>query len=591
MTFDKRFILLPLLAVLICGWQSGAQPNPANFKAQVKEIADAAWQESLSQSVSLRLKHQQPIEEFPDITLEQAEKDAASARAMITRIDAIPRQNLDHEDALTLDIIRWEAESRVEAAKYYWLSFSVTPYVAGWKRFAEMHRVFATHPFKTAADLANYLTLTGEYAAYLDQSLDKLKRQEAKGIRLPKPEIPAVIELFSAHRANTDKLFSVAPTRLEKLDAGAAADFQAKLQAAIKDRINPAFDHLLAFLKGDYQQRAPETVGLGQYPEGKAYYRYLTRLHTTLNLTPEQAHEIGLKRVAELSRRMRQIRDSLGFKGAQAEFHQMLRANPKFLARTPAEVEARYLGYIRKMEPLIPRYFARTPKAPYGVKRLDPAVEGSMTFGFYQPPAPGNPIGQYNYNGSKLADRSLVMAGPLIYHELIPGHHFHLASQSENTALPMARREFLQAGAFTEGWGNYAVGLAAEAGLLDDPYDQYGQAIFDMFISVRLVVDTGMNYFGWPLERARDYMRQHTFQSETEIRTESLRYSVDMPGQALAYKIGVEKFEELRARAKSALGDKFDLRAFHQAVLGSGAMPLTILEKHIDWFIAQERKR
>ena len=152
----------------------------------------------------------------------------------------------------------------------------------------------------------------------------------------------------------------------------------------------------------------------------------------------------------------------------------------------------------------------------------------------------------------------------------------------------MIRRELIGVGAFNEGWGNYAAILAAELGMLDDPYDQYGHAIFDMFISVRLVVDTGMNAFGWSLEKARNFMREHTFQSETQILSESLRYSVDMPGQALAYKMGVEKILSLRDHAREKLGDKFDIRKFHQAIIGSGAMPMTILEKHIDWFIEQE---
>lgn len=588
MTYKENFFHLLILLIALGCQSVGQAQDTARLKAQVKEIADADWQQTLEQNIFLRLKYGLPIRTLPDLSPEQAGKDADYARSLIRKIDAVPQQKLDHEDALTLDILRWQAQNAVEAQKHYWLAFPITPYVAG-QSLNFVHQVLASRRFKTADDLANYLELTDKYAVLLDQMLAKIKGQDERGIRLPKPEIPAVVALFSAHRANAEKIFSVLSQRLDGLADTATSDFQAKLQAAIRERVNPAFDRLIAFLQSDYQQRTPEVVGYSRYPDGKDYYRHLVRLHTTLDLTPEQIHDIGLKRVAELSRRMQQIRDSLGFKGSQAEFHQMLRTNTRFLAKTPAEVEERYMGYIRRMEPLISRYFSKTPKAPYGVKRLNPALEASMTFGYYQPPTPDNPIGQYNYNGSQLQNRSLVMAGPLIYHELIPGHHFHLASQNENTELPMARREFLLAGAFNEGWGNYAAGLAAEAGLLDDPYDQYGKAIFDMFISVRLVVDTGMNYFGWSLQRARDYMKQHTFSSATEINSESLRYSVDLPGQALAYKIGVDKLEELRRKAKEQLGDKFDLRTFHHAVLGSGAMPLSILEKHLDWFIASEK--
>lgn len=206
-----------------------------------------------------------------------------------------------------------------------------------------------------------------------------------------------------------------------------------------------------------------------------------------------------------------------------------------------------------------------------------------MTFGYYQPPTPDEPVGRYYYNGSKLDQRPQIWAGPLIYHELIPGHHFHIALQSENEELPSYRREYLSASAFNEGWGNYGALLAREMGLLDDPYDRYGAALFDVFISARLVLDTGMNLLGWPLEEARAYMREHTFQSETEIATETLRYSTDLFGQALAYKGGLEKLVELRETVRGRAGGSFDIRDFHDAVLGSGAMPLTILERHVRW--------
>jgi uncharacterized protein (DUF885 family) len=589
----RGFLLLLILLLTPGGQGAGQAQETSRLKAEVNQIADAEWQHQLERSFYLQFKYGRPVKTLADLSPEQARKNADDASALIRTIDSIKEPGskpaIDHEDALTLQILGWQAENTIEAEKYYWLAFPITPYVGG-QSLNFIHQILAAQRFSSTDDLANYLGLVDQYVALLDQMLAKTKGQDERGIRLPRPEIPAVVALFSAHRANSEKIFSVASSRLSGFTGPVTSDFQAKLQKAIKERVNPAFDGLINFLQGDYQQRAPEAVGYSQYPQGKDYYRHLVRLYTTLDLTPEQVHNLGLKRVGELSQKMQRIRDGLGFKGTQAEFHQMLRTDPRFLAKTPAEVEARYMGYIHRMEPLIPRYFSHTPRAPYGVKRLDPAVEASMTFGYYQQPTPDNPIGQYNYNGSKLEDRSLVIAGPVIYHELIPGHHFHLASQNENTALPMVRREFAQAGAFNEGWGNYAAGLAAEAGLLDDPYDQYGKAIFDMFISVRLVVDTGMNYYGWSLQRARDYMKQYAFQSETEINSESLRYSVDLPGQALAYKIGVEKFEELRERTKRELGDKFDIREFHQAVLGSGAMPMSILDKHIDWFIAAKRR-
>jgi uncharacterized protein (DUF885 family) len=235
-------------------------------------------------------------------------------------------------------------------------------------------------------------------------------------------------------------------------------------------------------------------------------------------------------------------------------------------------------------------YFARRPKAPYGVKRLDAEREPALTFGIYEPPSPTEPRGLYRYNGSRLEERSLITAGPLAYHELVPGHHFQIALQDENQALPRFRRELWDT-AYTEGWGDYAAHLAEEMGMYEDPYDLYGRLAMDMFISVRLVVDTGMNALGWPRSKAVAYMREHLTESDTQIATESLRYSVDIPGQALAYKMGSRGLVELRRRAESALGARFDVRRFHDCVLGSGSLPLETLGRKVDAFIAREKSR
>jgi uncharacterized protein (DUF885 family) len=231
------------------------------------------------------------------------------------------------------------------------------------------------------------------------------------------------------------------------------------------------------------------------------------------------------------------------------------------------------------------------PAAPYGVKRLDPELEGAMTFGYYQVPTSSDPKGYYRYNGTSLDKRSLLGAGSLISHELVPGHHFQLNLQAENTSLPRWRREGIGYTAFIEGWGEYSSALAGELGMYEESYDLAGRILFDMFLTSRLVVDTGMNTLGWSRKKAMDYLRANTDRSDSEIETETLRYSCDIPAQALAYKMGSRKLWELRDRAQKALGGRFDIRRYHDALLNSGAMPLDILEKHVDWFIAQEKAR
>jgi uncharacterized protein (DUF885 family) len=265
-----------------------------------------------------------------------------------------------------------------------------------------------------------------------------------------------------------------------------------------------------------------------------------------------------------------------------------LRTDPRFLAKTPDEVGERLMAALHRIEPQIPRWFLRKPRAPYGVRRLGAESEGSWTFGYYQQPSATDPQGTYYYNGSKLDQRPLVDAAALIYHELLPGHHFQIALQLENKALPAFRRSSFPT-AFVEGWGEYASNLGIEMGVYDDPYALYGRLAADMMLTTRLVVDTGMNALGWPRSRAMDLMRDNCLISDTQIETETLRYSASIPGQALAYKIGSSKIQELRLRAEKELGERFDIRRFHDAVLSHGALPMAVLEAHIDDWIAREK--
>ncbi|HEY9421793.1 MAG TPA: DUF885 domain-containing protein, partial [Thermoanaerobaculia bacterium] len=331
-------------------------------------------------------------------------------------------------------------------------------------------------------------------------------------------------------------------------------------------------------------------VGMRQYPGGDAAYRYLVRVHTTMDVLPEEVHEQGLKEVARLNRRLEELRLKIGFKGTLPAFHQFLKSDRRFFVKTPEEVAERLMAPVRQIEPRIGSFFLRIPKAPYGVRRLEPELEGAMTYGYYRQPTPGRPRGDYMFNGSRLEERSMLSAAALIYHELLPGHHFQIVLQEENESLPEFRRHSYPT-AFVEGWAMYASGLAEEMEGYSDLYDLAGWIANDLFLSSRLVVDTGMNSRGWPRDKAIDFMQANTFESATQIGTETLRYSVDIPAQALAYKMGANKFWELRRKAERELGAKFDLRRFHDAVLGSGAMPMTVLEKHVDWWIGEEKKR
>jgi uncharacterized protein (DUF885 family) len=357
----------------------------------------------------------------------------------------------------------------------------------------------------------------------------------------------------------------------------------------LEREIAPAFDDLLALVGDNYAAAAAEDVGLGHFPGGDDAYRRWLRYHLTLDLDPAAVHQTGLDQVRTLTERMREVRAGLAFAGGEAEFVEHLRVSGRLHARSADEVAATYLRHLGHIEPLIPRYFATTPAAPHGVERLDPAAEAGMSYGYYQPPTDEQPRGVYKFNGSGLERRSQLSAAALIFHELVPGHHFHLARQKEDERLPMIRREAIDISVFNEGWAEYASGLAGEMGMYDDPYDLYGRLIHERFVAQRLVVDTGLNALGWSLENARAYMRASTMEADDQVATETLRYSTDLPAQALAYRIGYLRLMELREKARSALGSRFEIRAFHEAILGEGALPLPVLEASVDAWVERRR--
>jgi uncharacterized protein (DUF885 family) len=581
-----------VLALAACG------PRSADERADADLIA-AAGNEYLEfvadQDPYLKFRRGERVEHFPDSTLEAVEANAAFARDLLDRLAGVDEEAIDHEDWLSLELLRWNLGMLVEAPKHYWADFNVTPYAGGGFVLNILHQVLGAAPVGTDEERAHYLHLLDEYAQGISQLADKVAGQKERGIHLPKAQVPAVVGMFEGYRGRLDELFVPAADRVgDGGDGGDGGDdFLAQVREAVATGIDPQFGRLIAELGDDYLEAAPDQVGLSTVPGGRELYVHRVRMHTTTDLTPEEIHQLGLDEVARIEAELAALRDEIGFEAsseetAMKEFLDQVRADPRFIAASPEEVEERYMGYIERIEPHVADYFDVLPEAPYGVRRLDPTSEATMTFGVYQLPTAANPRGEYRYNGSDLENRSLFSAQGLIYHELIPGHHFQLALANEREDLPRFRRETIGYGAFTEGWAEYAANLGKEMGLYEDPYDLYGRLVMEMFISCRLVPDTGMNHFGWDLERTREYMSARVVYSDVEVATELLRYSADIHGQALAYRIGNLEILRLRRKAEEALGDRFDIKAFHAAVIGSGAMPMVVLEEHIDWWIEEQ---
>lgn len=585
-------VVLGGLLLAACHKNEPAATDPAvaqqDATAQVNQLADELLAHLRETSVYVRQQSGLPVGHFDPVTLENAQQEAAFSKGMLARVDAIALDQLPHEQWLLAKMLRHTFATGERAEQGYWLEFLVTPYGGGFLLNAA-HSILAGQPFKTQADLDNYLNLLDSYATTVEQVAAKTRAQAERDIRVARAAIPGVLATFRGLESAAPDTLLPKQERLAELPAEAVKAFQQAAQQRVAGRIVPAYQAVVAIFDDGYVSKAPASVGLGNYPGGKQRYLQLITDYTGLQLDPQAIHDLGEKRIAEIDGRLQAIRQQLGFKGSREQFEAALRKNPRFIAKSPQEVEKRYMDYVARMEPHIAEMFSRLPQAPYGVARLNPASEKGMTYGYYQQPSPGDPMGRYYYNGSDLDQRSLLGAQHLIYHELIPGHHFHIGLQVENrNAHPV--RQFLLYTAFSEGWAEYAASLGEELNLYDDPYDMYGHLTMQAFLTSRLVVDTGMNYLGMSLEQARAYMKQHTLESETQINSETLRYSTDIPAQALGYRLGYEKFWELRHRAEQQLGDDFDLKKFHAAAIGEGAMPLDVLEQQIDWFIGQARQ-
>jgi uncharacterized protein (DUF885 family) len=438
----------------------------------------------------------------------------------------------------------------------------------------------AANPVRTEADRAAYESLLAAAGTRIDAMRARLAWQAERRIRMAKIQIPRVAAALRGIRRESSA-WNDFHGKLAGLPVEEQTAFLARVDAAIAG-FDRSLDALIADLEGIHAANASAKVGLAQYPGGREYYRHLVKRHTTLDTTPEELRALGRRLLRENSRQLDSLADRLGVTGGHAGLRDYANRNPKFIANTPEEMESRYTACMVRIEPKMPAFFQHLPQAPYRIRRIDASQEGGVTFGYYQEPLANQPYGEYRYNGSALAERSLIAACALMYHELLPGHHYHAASQMENDALPAFRRVASGLTAFNEGWAEYASNLAGEMGVYENPDDLLGRLMLNQMMFSRLVVDVGLNYDGWSLERARRFMRENTFLSATEIDSETLRYSADLPGQALAYGAGYHAFGELRLAMQAKLGDRFDIRRFHTEVIRHGAMPLSVLRGQVE---------
>jgi len=444
-------------------------------------------------------------------------------------------------------------------------------------------------PLGSTAEYRRFLARLADIPRFFAEHVELLREGLAAGYTVPQAVLEGRDQPLAAIAGITDaaatpfwKPFAAFPAGVPESDRAA---LQAEARRVIDDRVLPAYRDLLAFMRETYVPGARQTTAACDLPEGDAFYAAQIRHYTTLPLSADEVHERGLREVARILAEMHEVRRAAGFDGDMPAFLEFLRTNAKFYARTPQELLAQASWISKRIDGLLPKFFGVLPRQPYGVAPVPDDIAPFYTSGRYVPaPRPIGAAGMYWVNTHALPSRALYALPALTLHEAVPGHHLQIALAAEVEGQPAWRRHSF-VDAYGEGWALYAEHLGDEMGVYLTPYEQFGRLAYEMWRAARLVVDTGLHAKRWSRAQARAYLLAHTALSAHEVATEVDRY-VSWPGQALSYKIGEITIRELRARAERQLGARFDLRAFHDAVLALGSVPLGLLEERVVAWIA-----
>lgn len=556
--------------------------------ARLQALFDKEWEIRLKEdpftATAVGRHEYDPL--VPSMTVEDIERRARISRDLLAELASIDRAKLEREEQVSYDIFRRELEDGIADVE---LRTYEMPWNADSGFHTEFSRLADGMPLASAQDYENYIARLRAWPRYVEQMIALMRQGIRRGFTLPRAVLDGYEGTMAAHVVD-DPTKSVFYRPFETFPVSVPTSAQAGLReqgiAAVREGGIAGYATLLDFYRTEYLPAARTSIAAIDLPNGSAYYRHLIRRFTTLDLTAEEVHRIGLAEVERIDAEMREVIRQTGFQGDFAAFLQFLRTDPRFYAKTPEELlkEASYIA--KRMDGKLPALFGRLPRVPYTVEPVPDHIAPKYTSGRYVDPPAGSKLpGIYWVNTYKLENRPLYNLEALTLHEAVPGHHLQGSLARELDNLPTFRR-FLYYSGFGEGWGLYSEYLGIEAGFYKDPYSNFGRLTYEMWRACRLVVDTGMHALGWSRLQALDYLASHTALPLHEVRTEIDRY-ISWPGQALAYKLGEIKIRELRRRAEARLGERFDVRAFHDTVLGSGAVPLTVLEQNVDRYLAE----
>jgi uncharacterized protein (DUF885 family) len=576
-------LLVPLIAC-------GEAPDPA---ASFDRLVDEVWEFELREDpvVATQVGDHRYDDRLPDVSDTALARRTSSRRAFIQRLDSIDRGRLSRQRQITYTMLRDQLAATV--AEYEFGSHQM-PILADDGFHIAFAQLPSQMPFASVDDYERYIARLRAFPGYVQQQIAQMRAGLASGFSMPRVVLDGY-EVTIATHVVTDPEQSLFWKPFADFPAAVAASEHDRLRAAgrdaIRDGVVAGYRAFNDFMTLEYLQKTRRSIGASELPKGAEYYAHRVRYFTTLNITPDEVHRIGLEEVARIRAEMDSIIRAVGFNGDFAAFLRFLRTDPRFYARTPGELLAYASRLAKRADAILPSLFGTLPRQPYGVAPVPDHIAPKYTTGRYIQAAPGGTQpGYYWVNTYNLPNRPLYAMPALTLHEAVPGHHLQmaLAQEMEGEGLPAFRR-FTYLSAFGEGWGLYSEFLGIEAGMYDDPYAHFGRLTYEMWRACRLVVDTGLHAKGWTRQQALDYLASNTALPLHEVRTETDRY-ISWPGQALAYKMGELTIRRLRREATQALGSRFDVRAFHDAVLGNGAIPLTVLEEEVRAWVDSSRQ-
>jgi len=575
---------LPVLFLLVV---FSAALHADDEVARLHALFDKVWETQLREDplFATSVGRHEYDDRLPSVTPADLARQYESNKVSLAALAAIDRTKIPAAEVVSYDMFRGQL---ADAIADYELGDYQMPFNADSGFHSSFSRLPSDVPLVTVKDYENYIARLRAWPRYMREQIGNLRIGLKRGMTVPRATLEGYDRSIAVHVVD-DPAKSVFWAPFETFPASVPRSEHERLRAAgraaVMEGAVVGYREFLDFFRNEYLPGARTTLAASDLPNGRAFYAQKIREFTTLDLTPEEIHKTGLAEVDRISAEMNAVMKSAGFQGTFAEFLVFLRTDPRFYAKTPEELLSRASRIAKRIDGKLPSLFVTLPRLPYTVEPVPDDIAPKYTSGRYvEAPEGSTRAGIYWVNTYKLESRPLYNLESLTLHEAVPGHHLQIALGRELSGLPNFRR-FAYNSAFGEGWGLYSEWLGVEAGIYTDPYSNFGRLTYEMWRACRLVVDTGIHSKGWTRQQAIDYMAGHTALPLHEVTTEIDRY-ISWPAQALAYKLGELKIKELRKRSEKALGTSFDVRRFHDVVLGSGSVPLRVLEANVDRWIA-----